>query len=54
MKQFFTLVLFVFCSLSLFAQRTLIHCGTLIDGKSNDAQSQVTIVVEGNKITSID
>jgi imidazolonepropionase-like amidohydrolase len=54
MKQIFTLTLFVFCSLSLFAQRTLIHCGTLIDGKSNDAQSQMTIVVEGNKITSVD
>jgi imidazolonepropionase-like amidohydrolase len=54
MKQIFTLTLFVFGSLSLFAQRTLIHCGTLIDGKSNDAQSQMTIVVEGNKITSID
>jgi imidazolonepropionase-like amidohydrolase len=54
MKQIFTLTLFVFCSLSLFAQRTLIHCGTLIDGKSNDVQSQMTIVVEGNKITSID
>jgi imidazolonepropionase-like amidohydrolase len=54
MKQIFTLTLFVCCSLSLFAQRTLIHCGTLIDGKSNDVQSQMTIVVEGNKITSID
>ncbi len=54
MKKIFTLVLFVLCSLSVFAQRTLIHCGTLIDGKSNDTQSQVTIVVEGNKITSID
>lgn len=54
MKQIFTLTLFVFCSLALFAQRTLIHCGSLIDGKSNEAQSQVTIVVEGNKITAID
>lgn len=54
MKQIFTLALFVFCSMTLFAQRTLIHCGSLIDGKSNDVQSQVTIVVEGNKITAID
>lgn len=54
MKQIFTLALFVLLSLSLSAQRTLIHCGTLIDGKSNDAQSQATIVVEGNKIKSID
>jgi imidazolonepropionase-like amidohydrolase len=36
------------------AQRTLIHCGNLIDGKNKEVQSQVTIVVEGNKITSVD
>jgi imidazolonepropionase-like amidohydrolase len=38
---------------SAHAQRTIIHCGTLIDGKTNDVQSQMTIVVEGNKIVSI-
>lgn len=37
-----------------FAQRTLIHCGSLIDGKNKELQSQVTIVVEGNKIVSVD
>ncbi len=37
-----------------FAQRSLIHCGTLIDGKNKELQSQVTIVVEGNKIISVD
>jgi imidazolonepropionase-like amidohydrolase len=36
------------------AQRTIIHCGSLIDGKANDVQPQMTIVVEGNKIISID
>jgi len=39
---------------AMFAQKTLVHCGTLIDGKSNDAQSQVTIVIEGNKISGIE
>ena len=39
---------------SLIAQKTLIHCGSLIDGKSNDVQSQVTLVIEGNKITAIE
>lgn len=38
---------------NVFAQKTLIHCGNLIDGKSNDVQAQMTIVVEGNKITAI-
>ena len=37
-----------------FAQRTLVHCGNLIDGKSNALQSQMTIVVEGNKITAVE
>ncbi len=48
-------LLFVF-STALFcqAQRTLIHCGSLIDGKNKEQQQQVTIVVEGNKITSVD
>lgn len=36
------------------AQRTLIHCGQLINGKSRDLQTQVTIVVEGNRIVSVD
>ncbi len=36
------------------AQKTYLHCGTLIDGKSNEAQSQMTIVIEGNKIIAIE
>ncbi|MEO8475248.1 MAG: amidohydrolase family protein, partial [Chryseolinea sp.] len=34
--------------------KTLIHCGTLIDGKSNDALAQMTITIEGNKITAVE
>ena len=41
-------------ALQSYAQKTIIHCGNLIDGKSNDVQEQVTIVVEGNKITAIE
>src|SRR5258706_1033229 len=37
-----------------FAQRTLIHCGSIIDGKNKQLLQQMTIVVEGNKITSVD
>jgi imidazolonepropionase-like amidohydrolase len=36
------------------AQKTFIHCGNLIDGKSKDAQPQMTIVVEGNKIAAVE
>jgi len=47
--------LFVFSTALLCqAQRTLIHCGSLIDGKNKEQLQQVTIVVEGNKITSVD
>lgn len=35
------------------AQRTLIHCGTLIDGIRPDPQKEMTVVVEGNKITAV-
>ena len=38
----------------LHAQRTLIHCGKLIDGIANDVQTQVTIVVEKNRISAVE
>ena len=37
----------------LSAQHTYLHCGTLIDTETGKAQSEMTIVVSGNKITSI-
>lgn len=53
MKSFLSVAL-LFTAIVGYSQKTLIHCGSLIDGKTKDIQSQVTIVVEGNKITSID
>lgn len=52
MKYFLLLFLISGCLVTA-AQKTIIHCGSLIDGKSNEIQSQITIVVEGNKITSL-
>ncbi len=37
-----------------FGQRKLLHCGTLIDGIGNAARTQVTIIVEKNKITGVE
>lgn len=37
----------------LLAQRTLIHCGNLFDGVGTTLQPQMTVVVEGNKITAV-
>jgi imidazolonepropionase-like amidohydrolase len=53
MKSRITLLLFFFTSLT-FAQRTLIHCGNLIDGKANVVHSQMTLIIESNKITSVE
>lgn len=53
MKIKIVLLLLLITSIT-YAQRTFIHCGNLIDGKSNDGQQQMTIVVEGSKIISVD
>jgi imidazolonepropionase-like amidohydrolase len=54
MKKYF---LFLFANLLIinaFGQRKLLHCGTLIDGVSNAAKTNMTIIVEKNKITGIE
>lgn len=48
------LLLFVGISHSLHAQTTYIHSGKLIDGKSDEVQTEMTVVVEGNEITTIE
>jgi len=53
MKFSITVVLLLI-TFTVFGQRTIIHCGNLIDGKSNDVVTQMTIVVEGNKIILVD
>lgn len=53
MKKFFLTLSLFSILLSSQAQRTIIHCGTLIDGKSDDVRAQVSIVIEGNRITSV-
>jgi len=51
--KYFLPVLFAIIFFSASAQRTIIHCGYLIDGKANEAQAQMTIVVERDKIISV-
>jgi imidazolonepropionase-like amidohydrolase len=46
-------ILLLFFVSSAFAQKTYIHCGRLIDGISNQAQSEMTIVVDAKLITDI-
>ena len=53
MKRNIILLFLIGLSVATQAQRTLIHCGNLINGKTKEIQNQVTIVVEGNKILSV-
>ena len=52
-KQLLTFASVCFLATTSFAQKTLIHCGNLIDAVKNESQSQMTIVVEGKKIITI-
>jgi len=54
MKKYTLLLSLVSVVTVSIAQRTLIHCGSLIDGKNKTQLQQVTVVVEGNKIASVD
>jgi imidazolonepropionase-like amidohydrolase len=47
------LLLLTLAFFSVQAQRTIVHCGYLIDGKTNNVQPQMTITVEGDKIISV-
>ena len=38
---------------SVYAQRTIIYCGQLIDVKGQQVLSQMSIIVEGNKIADL-
>jgi imidazolonepropionase-like amidohydrolase len=50
----FTITLLLTSVLITVGQRTIIHCGNLIDGKATDALAKMTIIVEGDKIISIE
>ena len=52
MKKFLPILLFVVAN-TLTAQKTIIHCGQLIDVKAGQVLKEMTIEVEGNKILNI-
>ncbi len=53
MKKIYLFTIYLTISFISNAQRTLIYCGNLLDMKSNNSQSNVTIVVEKNKIIAV-
>jgi len=54
MKHLTLVLLLMAAALSALAQKTYIHCGNLIDGKANDVQPSMTIIVEGKNIVAIE
>ena len=54
MKKISLLLFFIISACFLNAQKTFIWCGTLIDGVSDDAKKEMTIVVEKDRIVAID
>ena len=53
MTRFTCFILFCLFMFTASSQSTYIHCGKLIDGKSDQVQTEMTIVVEGNKIIEV-
>jgi imidazolonepropionase-like amidohydrolase len=47
------LLLILLSPMALFAQKTLLYCGKMVDVKAGKVQTALTIVVEGKKIQSI-
>lgn len=54
MKKLTLFSLTLILSVSIFAQRTIIHAGNVIDGATKKVMKEKSIVVEGKNITSIE
>ena len=53
MKKNALLLFLMITTCHLYAQKTYIWCGTLIDGVSDEPKKEMTIVVEKDKITAV-
>lgn len=53
MKKIFITLLSIIFSTLLFSQKTILHCGKLIDVKTKEVLIEQSIVIEGNKITDV-
>jgi len=51
--RLFAFVITLLLSQSLLSQKTILHCGQLIDPKSMTIQKEMSIIVEGNKIVDV-
>lgn len=53
MRKFFLFIFWITAILPSCGQRIFIHCGNLIDGKTNTVQPSMTLIVEGNLIVAV-
>lgn len=53
MKSFRILSVLLFLAMSISAQDYVLHCGNLIDTKTGRINSEMSVVIEGNKITQV-
>ena len=53
-RKFFWALLCFFLAGQAMAQRTILHCGRLIDGAADQVQSRISIIIEGDKIVSVE
>ncbi|WP_456377498.1 amidohydrolase family protein [Lutibacter sp.] len=53
MKKSITFILTLLMFLSIYAQKTYLHCGKLMDTKSGKILTEMTVVVAGNKIINV-
>ncbi|NCI47477.1 metal-dependent hydrolase family protein [Sediminibacterium soli] len=52
-KQLLFVVTAMMMGSVLFAQRTIIHCGQLVDARRNEILKEMSIIVDGNKVTEV-
>ena len=53
MKKTLFLFISLACMSTAFAQKTILHCGTLIDGVSDKPRQQMSVIIEGKKILEV-
>ena len=47
------LILFFLCPLLVLAQKTILHCGKLIEPQKLQIVNEISIIIEGNKIVDV-
>jgi imidazolonepropionase-like amidohydrolase len=53
MKNYFLLLLLLIPAQQIFAQRTILHCGQLIDVHAGRVLKEMSVIIEGNKIVDV-